>query len=207
MGPIKNPCCGEAKRRERAGGGKKKGRRGESTFETDGKAEGAVEREGGRGRRTCLEGQEGCSPFLFVFQNSGHPFERCRSTIGLSGLANKLTIVPRTRITFQREKQKSPIGFFVADNQVDQFPRTSRRSRDPLDYFFIGRYAMTVIREASKISTVNRPSFLASEKIGLRENWFLFTRSMGGYHARWRPATPREVLRIETSYLRVITDY
>lgn len=40
MGPIKNPCWGEAKRRERAGGGKKKGKRaGESTFQTDGKAE------------------------------------------------------------------------------------------------------------------------------------------------------------------------
>lgn len=45
MDPIKNPCCGEAKRRERAGGGKKKGKRRESTFETNRKAEGAVERE------------------------------------------------------------------------------------------------------------------------------------------------------------------
>jgi len=132
MGPIKNPCCGEAKRRERAGGGKKNGKRGESTFETDGKAKGMVEGKEGRGRRTCLEGEEGCSPFLFVFQNSGHPFERCRSAIDLSGLANKLTIEPRTRITFQREKQESPIDFFVADNQVDQFLRTSR---DLLDYF------------------------------------------------------------------------
>lgn len=122
MGPIKNPYAaarrnGEKGRVEE----KRKGSAGESTFETDGKAENAVEGKGGRGRRTCLEGEEGCSPFLFVFQNSGHPFERCRSAIDPAGAANKLTIGPRTRITFQREKQESPIGFFVADNQVDQF--------------------------------------------------------------------------------------
>lgn len=50
MGPIKNPCWAEAKRRERAGGGKKKGKRaGESTFETDGKAERTG--KGAEGRR------------------------------------------------------------------------------------------------------------------------------------------------------------
>lgn len=140
MGPIKNPCCGEAKRRERAGGGKKKGKRGESTFpkQTERRRMQWRGKRSTRKRRTCLEGEEGCLPFLFVFQNSGHPFERFRSAIDLPGPANKLTIKSRTRITFQREKQESPIGFFVADNQSTNFCWLLRgESRDLLDYFLL----------------------------------------------------------------------
>jgi len=61
-----------------------------------------------------------------------------------------------------------------------------------------------VKQDLRKISAVNRPSFLThdSEKIG-QEKIDFFIRSMD----TTRPATLREVLQIETSYLRVIADY
>lgn len=109
MGPIKNPCCGEAKRRERAGGGKKKGKRGESTLETDGKTKGAVE----RGRRTRKK--EGASrarrvtrPFSLFFKTRDTLLSVVdqRSTCPASRINSRASNV---RITFQREKQESPV--------------------------------------------------------------------------------------------------
>lgn len=95
MGPIKNPCCGEAKRERRSGGGgKKKGKRGgidvrkrtpglargEGVEETGAKVEDGQRRareedeeEGGR-RASRARRVVAARPFSLFFKNSGHPF-------------------------------------------------------------------------------------------------------------------------------------
>lgn len=103
--------------------------------------DGGGKRAGG-GRWTCLEGEEGCSPFLFVFQKLGTPFRVVDHLIAPVRLANKLTIDPlanyvparETRIAVDRFLRSLPPAlsrpFLCPDagNQVDQFLRTSRRT-------------------------------------------------------------------------------
>lgn len=126
MGPIKNPCCGEAKRERRngGGGGKKKEKRRKRENEKNrrsrkrvgSRARGVREEKermrrtgcdgGGKrtgGRWTCLEGEEGCSPFLFVFQKLGTPFRVVDHLIAPVRLANKLTIDPLANYVPARE--------------------------------------------------------------------------------------------------------
>lgn len=55
------------------------------------------------GRWTCLEGEEGCSPFLFVFQKLGTPFRVVDHLIAPVRLANKLTIDPLANYVPARE--------------------------------------------------------------------------------------------------------
>lgn len=55
------------------------------------------------GKWTCLEGEEGCSPFLFVFQKLGTPFRVVDHLIAPVRLANKLTIDPLANYVPARE--------------------------------------------------------------------------------------------------------
>lgn len=133
------------------GGGKKKGKRernrrskenrvprGGGVDETGTKVEdGQLWQGRGRGRRwTCLEGEEGCTPFLFVFQKVGTPFRVVDHLIGPVRLANKLTIDPLANYVPARETRIAVDRFLLglsrslprrgAGNQVDQFLRIFR---------------------------------------------------------------------------------
>lgn len=96
---------------------------------------------GGRGRgdeeggRASRAEEEGCSPFLFVFQNSGHPFERCRSAI-VAPRINSRSIEPR--ICELRSGARNKNCRSVPSSQITADPSVSAdflSDRDLLDDF------------------------------------------------------------------------
>lgn len=82
-------------------GSRARGARGEGVNAEDRLCDGGGKRAGGRW--TCLEGEEGCSPFLFVFQKLGTPFRVVDHLIAPVRLANKLTIDPLANYVPARE--------------------------------------------------------------------------------------------------------
>lgn len=87
MGPIKNPCCGEAKRRERgAGGGKKKGkRRIDVRDERASEVEEEGEREDERGEKRASRPRRVACPFSLFFKTRDTLFRTL--SIGLIDLS------------------------------------------------------------------------------------------------------------------------
>lgn len=104
MGPIKNPCCGEAKRRERAGGGKKKGKRRIDVRNRRKGGEGGREGEEGEGEERASRARRVALALSLCFSKLGTLFQVLSINDRPVRFANKFTIDPRTRITFQREK-------------------------------------------------------------------------------------------------------
>lgn len=134
MGPIKNPCCGEAKRsRGRAGGGKKKGKRRIDVRNRRKGGGGGRERgrEGGgrRRRKNVPRGRGGLlSPFLFVFSKLGTPFRVLSISdrpVRRSRINSRSILGRELRSSARNKNRRSVSSSGRTGNQFDQFFRTS----------------------------------------------------------------------------------